>query len=74
MSFFPTKCAPFLLKIKEDLTLMIKTTKRFEPMKIVFITDLSTFHSKMLLTLKIMNFENVLLTKVHVCVIEGMNA
>jgi hypothetical protein len=44
-------------------------------MKIVFINDLNTFGSKMLLTLKIMNFENVPLTKVvHVYMIEGMNA
>jgi len=44
-------------------------------MKIVFITNLNTFGSKMLLTLKIMDFENVLVTKVvHNCVIEGINA
>jgi hypothetical protein len=44
-------------------------------MKIVFITNLSTFGSKMLLTLKIMDFEIVGLTKVvHMYVIEGMNA
>ncbi len=44
-------------------------------MKNVFITDLSTFGSKMLLTLKITNFENVTLTKVvHMCVLNGMNA
>jgi hypothetical protein len=44
-------------------------------MKIIYITDLSTFGSKMFLTLKIMEFENVPLTKVvHVYVIEGMNA
>jgi hypothetical protein len=44
-------------------------------MKIVFITNLRTFGSKMLLTLKNMDFENVPLTKVvHVYVIEGMNA
>jgi hypothetical protein len=43
-------------------------------MKIVFITDLSTFGSKVFLTLKIMDFENVPLTKVvHVYVIKGMN-
>jgi hypothetical protein len=43
-------------------------------MKIVFITDLITFGSKMLLTLKIMDFENVPLTEiVHVYVIKGMN-
>jgi hypothetical protein len=54
---------------------MIKRVKRIEPMKIIFITDLNTFGSKMHLTLKFMNFENVLLTKViHVYVIEGMNA
>jgi hypothetical protein len=36
---------------------------------------LSTFGSKMLLTLKIMGFENVALTKlVHIYVIEGMSA
>jgi hypothetical protein len=44
-------------------------------MKIVFITDLSTFGSNVLLTLKIMDFEKVALTKVvHIYVIEGMNA
>jgi hypothetical protein len=44
-------------------------------MKIIFIINLSTFGSKVLLNLKIMDFENVLLTKVvHVYVIEGMNA
>ncbi len=53
---------------------MIKRVKRLEPM-IVFIIDLNTFGSKMHLTLKFMNFENVFLTKViHVYVIKGMNA
>jgi hypothetical protein len=43
-------------------------------MKIVFITNLSTFGSKVFLTVKIMDFENVHLTKViRVYVIEGMN-
>jgi hypothetical protein len=43
-------------------------------MKIVFITNLNTFGSKMFLTLKLMNFENVpLIEVVHVYVIEGMN-
>jgi hypothetical protein len=38
-------------------------------------THLSTFGSKMLLTLKIMGFENVPLTKVgHIYVVEGKNA
>jgi hypothetical protein len=54
---------------------MIKKAKGFELMKIVFITHLSTFGSKMFLTLKIIDFENVALTKViHIYVIEGMNA
>jgi hypothetical protein len=40
-----------------------------------FITHLSTFGSKVLLTLKIMNFESVALKNiVHIYVIEGMNA
>jgi hypothetical protein len=44
-------------------------------MKIIFITNLSTFGSNVFLTLKIMNFENVALTKVvHIYVIRGMNA
>jgi hypothetical protein len=41
----------------------------------IFITDLNTFGSNMVLTLKIMDFENVAITKVvHIYVIEGMNA
>ncbi len=43
--------------------------------KIIYIIDLSTFGSKMFLTLKIMDFENVPLTKVvDVYVIESINA
>jgi hypothetical protein len=54
---------------------MIRKAKALELMKIVFIIDLNAFGSKVLLTLKIINFENVLLTKfVHVYVINGMNA
>ncbi len=54
---------------------MIRKAKGLESMKIVFITDLSTFGSKVLLIMKAINFENVHLTKiVHVYVIEGMNA
>jgi hypothetical protein len=54
---------------------MIRMKKGYEPMKIVFITHLSTFGSKVILTLKITDFENVALTKVvHIHVIEGMNA
>ncbi len=55
--------------------MIIRKAKGFELMKMVCITNLSTFGSKMFLTLKIMDFENVFLTKViHVHVIEGMNA
>jgi hypothetical protein len=61
--------------LKRILTLIIRRAKKLEPMTIVFITHLSTFGSKVLLTLKIMDFENVALTKiVHIYVIKGMNA
>jgi len=54
---------------------MVRKAKGLELMKIVFIVNLSTFGSKVLLTLKIMDFENVPLTKViHVYVINKMNA
>jgi len=44
-------------------------------MEIAYLTILSTFGSNVFLTLKIMDFENVALTKVvHIYVIEGMNA
>jgi hypothetical protein len=57
------------------LTLMIKRTKRFELMKIVFLTHWSTFGSKVFLTLKIMDFENVIIIKVvHIYVIKGMSS
>ncbi len=53
----------------------IKKAKGLEIINIVFITHLNTFGSKVLLTLKIMDFENVVLTKViHIYVMEGMNA
>ncbi len=45
------------------LILMIRREKGLELMKIVFITNLNTFGSNMLLTFKIMKFENVTLTK-----------
>jgi hypothetical protein len=55
--------------------LIIRREKGLELMKIVFITNLNTFGSKVLLTLKIMDFENVTLTKVvHIYVIMGINA
>jgi len=54
---------------------MIKRAKGFELMKMVCISNWSTFGSKMFLTLKVMDFENVFLTKnIHVHVIKGMNA
>jgi hypothetical protein len=75
MSFFPTKCAPFILKTERILTFIIRKAKGLELMQILFITNLSTFGSKTFLTLKIMDFESVALTKVvHPYVIEGMNA
>ncbi len=55
--------------------MIIKRAKGLELMKIVFITHLNIFGSKVLLTLKIMDFENVFLTKiVHIYVIKAMNA
>jgi hypothetical protein len=56
---------------------MIRREKRLEIMKIIFITHLNTFGSKMFLILKMMDFENVALTKVvriccdkrHECII-----
>jgi hypothetical protein len=54
---------------------MIIMEKGMEFMIFLFIIDLNTFGSKVLSTLKIMDFENVPLTiNVHVHVIEGMNA
>ncbi len=53
---------------------MIRRAKGFELMKIIFITNLNTFGSKVFLILNIMDFENVPLIKVvHVYVIEDMN-
>jgi hypothetical protein len=73
-TFYFTKCASFLLKIGEILKLMIRKEKTLELMNYFFITDLSTFGSKVFLTQKIIDFENVPLTKiVHVYMIEGMN-
>jgi hypothetical protein len=56
------------------LTLMIKREKGLEIMDFKYIMDLNTFGSNVLLTLKIMDFENVSLIKiVHIYVINGMN-
>ncbi len=43
---------------------MIRKAKGLELMKIIFITNLNTFGSNLFLTFKIMDFENVPLTKV----------
>ncbi len=73
--FFILDVQPFFFEIKEDFILMIKNTKGLQLMKINLITHLSTFGSKVFLTLKTMDFENVDLTKVvHIYVIEDMNA
>jgi len=49
--------------------------KRLQMMNICFITHLSTFGSKLFLTLKIMDLKNVALTKVvHIYVIKVMSA
>ncbi len=49
--------------------------KALEIDKIHFKTHLNIFVSNVYLTLKIMNFENVSLTKViHFCIIQNMNA
>jgi hypothetical protein len=54
---------------------MIRRAKGLELMIFFFITHLNTFGLKMFLTLKIMDFESVVLTKViYIYVIEGMNA
>jgi hypothetical protein len=55
---------------------MIRNAKRLELMKKKIITHLNTFGSKVFLTLKIMDFENVILIEkiVHINVIDGMNA
>jgi hypothetical protein len=54
---------------------MIRRAKGLELMKFFFITHFNTIHSKVFLTLKIMDFEYMPLLKVvHICVIEGMNA
>ncbi len=65
--FFYQMCTILKNKLEKILTLMIRRAKGLELMKIIFITNLSTFGSKMFLTLKIMDFENVLLTKKNLC-------
>jgi hypothetical protein len=51
---------------------MIRKAKGLELMKFVFIADLNTFDSNVLLTLKIIDSKNVILTKlVRIYVKEG---
>jgi hypothetical protein len=53
---------------------MIRRAKVLELVNFLYIIYFNTFGPKVLkLTLKIMNFENVPLTKLHVYVIKGMN-
>jgi hypothetical protein len=54
---------------------MIRRAKGLELMNFLYINHLSTFGSKVVLNLKIVEFENLTLTKiVHIYVIQGMNA
>jgi hypothetical protein len=53
---------------------MIRRAKGLELMKIVVISHLLTFDSKMFFIIKIMDLDNVYLIKVaHIYVIKGMN-
>jgi hypothetical protein len=45
---------------------MISRAKGLELMTIIFIIDLNSFGSNMFLTFKIMDFENVALTKLFI--------
>jgi hypothetical protein len=54
---------------------MIRRAKGLELMIFLYITHLNTFGSKVFFTMKIMDFESVVLTKVvHIYVIKGMNS
>ncbi len=75
MSFFLLNVHHFFWKLERILTLMIRKAKGFEQMNFFYITNLSTFGSNVLLTLKIMDVKNVtLIIFFHIYVIEGMNA
>jgi len=56
MSFFLPNVHYSFKNLERILTLMIRKEKIFELMIIVFIIDLNTFGSKMLLTIKIYGF------------------
>jgi hypothetical protein len=54
---------------------MIRKAEGLKSMKNILITHLSTFGLKVFLTLKVMNFENVILIfKNHIYMIKGTNA
>jgi len=73
--FLFTKCAPFLLKIGKDFNIDDWKGKMTWIDDFFFITHLSTFGLKVILTLKFMDFENVPFIKVfHIYVIEGIYA
>ncbi len=74
-SFFSTNCAQLLLKVRDDFNIDVYKGKKSWMDDFFFITNFNTFGSNVLLTLKIIDFENMTLTKVvHVYMIEGMNA
>jgi len=59
-------CTIPFLKLERILTLLIRMAKGLELMIFLYIIHLSIFGSKMLLTVKIMDFENVVLSKIHI--------
>ncbi len=77
MYFFLPTVHHFFWKLERILTLMIRKEKGLELMNFFFINHSNTFGSKVFLTLKIMDFENVPLTKIvhylcdqrHECII-----
>jgi hypothetical protein len=68
MVFF-SECAPFLLKIEKDVNIDDYKRKKVEIVQIHFKIHLNIFVSNVFLTLKIMNFENVSLTKLFIFVL-----
>jgi hypothetical protein len=72
---FSTKSVSIFLRIGEDYNIDDLKGKRTWTDDFFLTIDLNTFCSNVLLTLKIMDFENVALTKIiHIYVIEGTNA
>jgi hypothetical protein len=69
--FFPPNVHHSFWKLERILTLMIRKAKVFEVMNLFFVTHLNTFGSQVFLTLKIMDFENVALTKVGSYICDG---